>query len=64
MTKAFCEKVVLFDETLTDGRVTNSNTLDENFDLRSAILMSKRLGRALNDEELKLFKGIPESVTL
>lgn len=57
MTKTFLNDVTILDEALEDGRLTQENrSIDDKFNLRAAIIISKRLGRPLTNEELALFK--------
>lgn len=55
MTKDFLEKACKFDAALKDGRFTQKATKTSNYNLRSAILMSKKLGRPLTSAEMNSF---------
>ena len=60
MAQTFYKEVIIIDESLEDGRLTQKNSTDENLNLRAAAMMSRRLGRALTDTELALFKDSPQ----
>lgn len=53
MSKSFIQDAIVIDEALTDGRLTQKSNISEKFNLRAAILLSKRLGRILTNEEIR-----------
>ncbi len=54
-TKDALDKSNKFGEAMQDGRLTNPSN-EKVYRLREAILLSKRLGRTLTNEEMKKFE--------